>query len=99
MRPPRAASIAHLPCMRCDQSLTRGGTPTPFDRVLATRFGFHALELLLDGAFGKLVVWNKGGIDHVDIQQVAGKQRKVPVDDPLISAARAVGTGFGDIAA
>jgi len=74
----------------------RGGTPTPFDRVLATRFGYHALELLMEGAFGKLVVWSRGRIDQVDIQQVAGKQRRVPLDDPLIAAARAVGTGFGD---
>ncbi|MCC6422253.1 MAG: 6-phosphofructokinase [Phycisphaerales bacterium] len=79
--------------------IQRGGTPTPFDRVLATRFGYHALELLMEGVFGKLVVWNKGGIDQVNIADVAGKQRKVPITDPLIAAARAVGTGFGDLAA
>ena len=67
--------------------------------MLATRFGYHALELLMEGVFGKLVVWNKGGIDQVNIADVAGKQRKVPITDPLIAAARAVGTGFGDLAA
>lgn len=74
----------------------RGGTPTPADRVLATRFGHHALELLLAGERGKLVVWKNGGIDQVDITGVAGKQRKVPLDHPLIRVARAVGTAMGD---
>ena len=74
----------------------RGGSPTAFDRALATQFGWYALESLLRGAFGKLVVWRKGGLDCVEIASVAGKQRKVPVDHPMISAARAVGTVFGD---
>lgn len=76
--------------------IQRGGTPTPFDRVLATNFGYHALEMLVGGASGKLVVWRGGRIDHVDIQSVAGKQRKVSRTDPLITAARAIGTEFGD---
>jgi len=74
----------------------RGGTPTPFDRVLATNFGFHALEVLLCGGVGKLVVHRNGRIDDIDISEVAGKQRKVPPDHPLLAAARAVGTNLGD---
>ncbi len=76
--------------------IQRGGTPTPFDRVLATSFGCHALDLLMSGESGKLVVWKNGALSDVDIASVAGKQRKVPLDDPLIAAARAVGTVFGD---
>ena len=76
--------------------IQRGGTPTPFDRVLATNFGYRALELAVQGTFGKLVVWKNGGLDQIDIASVAGKQRKVPLDDPLIAAARAVGTSLGD---
>ena len=76
--------------------IQRGGTPTPFDRVLATSFGYHALNLVMSGAKGKLVVWRGGRLDSVDITSIAGKQRKVPVDDPLIRAARGVGTNFGD---
>jgi 6-phosphofructokinase 1 len=74
----------------------RGGTPTPLDRVLATRFGYHALELLMQGVFGQLVVWSGGRIADVPIESVAGKQRTVPLDHPLVAAARAVGTAFGD---
>ena len=76
--------------------IQRGGTPTPFDRVLATQFGYHALNLLLAGEFGKLVVWKDGKLAQVDITSVAGKQRMVPPEHPLVHAARAVGTGFGD---
>lgn len=74
----------------------RGGTPTPFDRVLATNYGFHALELLMSGQAGQLVVWQQGKLAQVPIESVANQQRKVPHDHPLISAARAVGTSFGD---
>jgi len=74
----------------------RGGSPSAADRVLATAFGHHALELVMAGEVGKLVVWKGGKIDHTDIESVAGKQRKVPVDHPLIATARAVGTSFGD---
>jgi 6-phosphofructokinase 1 len=74
----------------------RGGSPTPGDRVLATMFGHHALDLLMEGAQGQLVVLKDGRLNHVPIESVAGKQRKVPLDDALVHTARAVGTSFGD---
>jgi 6-phosphofructokinase 1 len=83
----RATALGHI---------QRGGTPTPFDRVLATGFGFHAVELLMKGAVGQLVVWAGGKIGEVPIEQVANKQRLVPLDHPLLATARAVGTSFGD---
>ncbi|WP_428936732.1 6-phosphofructokinase [Fontivita pretiosa] len=76
--------------------IQRGGTPSAMDRVLATRYGLHALELVVSGAFGKLVVLKDGQIGQVNIQDVAGKQRTVPLDHPLIQTARAVATSFGD---
>jgi len=76
--------------------IQRGGTPDSFDRVLATRFGYHALELTMSGGTGKLVVWHDGKIGEVDITSIAGQQRKVPLDHPLLATARAVGTNFGD---
>jgi phosphofructokinase-like protein len=83
----RATALGHI---------QRGGSPTPLDRVLATSFGFHAIEQLMSGASGQLVVWNQGRLAHVPIESVAGRQRKVPHDHALIKAARAVGTTFGD---
>ena len=74
----------------------RGGTPTPYDRVLATQFGHHAFELLTGGRMNRLVVMKGGRINSVPIESVANKVRTVPLDSPLIAAARAVGTGFGD---
>ena len=76
--------------------IQRGGSPTPGDRVLATQFGHHALELLMAGAVGQLVVQAGGKLAEVSIESVAGKQRKVTTDDPLVRTARAVGTSFGD---
>ena len=76
--------------------IQRGGSPTPADRVLATQFGYHALEILMKGAQGQLVVQQNGHLSEVPIQSVAGKQRKVTPDDPLVLTARAVGTCFGD---
>jgi 6-phosphofructokinase 1 len=74
----------------------RGGTPSARDRVLASMFGYHALELAMSGASGKLVVMKDGKINDVNITDVAGKQRKVPLDHPLLTTARAVATNFGD---
>ena len=66
----------------------RGGTPSAGDRVLATQFGHHAMELL--------VVMRGGELGDVEITSAAGKQRLVPGDHPLIAAARSVYTCFGD---
>ncbi|MHC4294897.1 MAG: 6-phosphofructokinase [Planctomycetota bacterium] len=74
----------------------RGGTPTPFDRVLATKFGFHAFELLMEKCFGHTVVQQKGDITSVPIAEVADKVRTVPPGHPLIRAAKSIGTCFGD---
>lgn len=74
----------------------RGGTPTPMDRVLSTRFGYHALELLMSGASGRMVVMQDNVITDVDILHAANKQRLVPPDHELIQVARSVRTCFGD---
>lgn len=74
----------------------RGGAPVAADRVLATRFGVAALELLLQGADDRMVVWKEGTISNIGIREVASGQRLVPRDHPLIDAALAVGTCFGN---
>jgi 6-phosphofructokinase 1 len=74
----------------------RGGSPIPMDRVLATEFGSAAVELLASGAKGRLVVMQKGSITHIALSETEGKQRLVPIDHPLVSAARNVSTCFGD---
>ncbi len=74
----------------------RGGTPVAGDRVLATQFGHHAMQLLKMGKTNRLVVMQGGVLGDVDIQSAADKQRLVPKDHPLIAAARSVYTCFGD---
>lgn len=74
----------------------RGGTPVAFDRVLATRFGFKAVELIAEEQWNQMVVVQRGEIGTVPIESVADRQRTVPPDDPLIAMARAVGTCMGD---
>jgi len=74
----------------------RGGTPSPFDRTLATSFGCYAVEQLLAGVKNRLVVRRAGELAAIPLSQVAGKVRTVPPDHALIRAARAVGTSFGE---
>ena len=83
----RAITLGHV---------QRGGTPVATDRVLATEFGYSAIELLEAGERGRLVVMKGRTVTHIPIGDVEGKQRLVPVDHPLIRAARNVGTCFGD---
>ena len=76
--------------------LQRGGIPTPFDRVLATRFGTHAAEMLAEGAYNQMVCMNGADVTSVPLEKVAGRIKLVPLDHPLIRSARRVGTNFGD---
>jgi 6-phosphofructokinase 1 len=76
--------------------LQRGGVPTPFDRILATRFGTHAAELLAQGKYNRMVCLKGAEVTSVPLEQVAGKLKLVPPDHPLLRAARRVGTNFGD---
>ncbi len=74
----------------------RGGAPIAADRILATNFGFHAMAVLASGKRNRMVVRENNIFSDIDIFETVGKQRLVPIDHPLISAARAIGTSFGD---
>lgn len=74
----------------------RGGTPSPYDRVIATQFGTAAAELLYKGDYGKMVAKVDNKIVTVPLDEVAGKTKLVPKDLRLIKDARMVGTCFGD---
>ena len=74
----------------------RGGPPVAADRVLATQFGWASIELLMAGGHGRIIVVQDGKLSDIDIRSVANKQRLVPLDDPLVQAARSVKTSFGD---
>jgi 6-phosphofructokinase 1 len=74
----------------------RGGTPTAFDRVLATRFGVVAAELAAQGRFGCMVALQADACVAVPLEEVAGRTRRVPTDHPLVQAARQTGVYLGD---
>lgn len=76
--------------------LQRGGTPTAFDRTLATRFGGKAVELILRGQFGKMVANHPPDLVPVPLGEVVGKTKTVPLDYDLMTTARALGVSFGD---
>jgi 6-phosphofructokinase 1 len=73
----------------------RGGTPSPYDRALATGFGHMATELLMKGTKNHLVVYKEGKLGNVPLRRVAGKIKTVPKNHYLVKAALAVGTSFG----
>ena len=75
--------------------IQRGGTPSSFDRVLATMYGNKAIELLMSGTPNHLVVWKGGQLSSVPITKIAGKIKTVKKNSYLVKAAKAVGTSFG----
>ncbi len=83
----RAAILGHI---------QRGGSPSAFDRNLGTLFGQHAVEILMKGLLNHMVCLKGQVIAEVPINDVIGHRKTVPHHHPLIKAARAVGTCFGD---
>ena len=76
--------------------LQRGGSPTAFDRVLATRLGGKAVELLRRGVFGKMVANHPPDMVPVPLADIVGKTRTVPLDYDLLTTGRAIGISFGE---
>lgn len=75
--------------------IQRGGSPTSFDRNLATRMGGHATELVARGEFGRMITWSMNEISSLPLCEVAGKLKVVPEDHDLIVQGRRMGISFG----
>ncbi len=75
----------------------RGGSPSPFDRVLATRFGVAATDLIARGEFGRMVCLRGTKIQSVPIAEAIGVYNRVDPAGDKVRAARAVGVSFGDV--
>ena len=76
--------------------LQRGGTPTAFDRMLATEFGAHAVRLIHDGHFGETVCYCPPEIKSAPILEAIRNLSTVNPRGSAVQAARALGIGFGD---
>ena len=83
----RVTSLGHV---------QRGGIPTPTDRLLCSRLGAKAAELLAKGVYNVMVGVKGDDCVPVPLQKVAGNKKTVPLDHPWIKTARLVGTCFGD---
>jgi 6-phosphofructokinase 1 len=76
--------------------IQRGGSPSPFDRILATRFGVEAVELIARGEFGRMVCLRAGEIESVSLDEAVGETRLVDPKGSMVRTARALGMNFGD---
>lgn len=75
--------------------IQRGGSPTSFDRNLATRMGGHATELIAAGDFGRMVALQGDVISSVPLSEVAGKLKVIPQDNDLLVQGLKMGICFG----
>lgn len=76
--------------------IQRGGTPSPMDRVLATRYGTAAADMIAEGNYGHMVALKNNEIVSVPLSEVSGKLKLVEQNNPLVTKARNMGTSFGN---
>ena len=76
--------------------IQRGGSPSPKDRLLATRFGSSVADLIAKKKFGCMVALQNDEIVSVSLNSVSGKIKNIPKDYSLIKQAKSMGTCFGD---
>ena len=76
--------------------LQRGGTPTPFDRILATRLGTKTVDMIEEENYGYMAGIKGGSIIEVKLEDVAKGQRMISANDPLVQSAKSIDTCFGD---
>ena len=75
----------------------RGAQPTHRDRLIASAFGVHAVDLIAQKKFNRVVVWQNRGVTDVDLESIAGKSKTVGDNDPLIKVAKGLGIYVGEI--
>jgi ATP-dependent phosphofructokinase / diphosphate-dependent phosphofructokinase len=76
----------------------RGGSPTLFDRILGTRLGVAATDLVGDGQFGRMVCLKAGKMASVSLDEALEKMKFIDPSSEIVHAARCVGITFGDSA-
>src|SRR5215212_7062215 len=74
----------------------RGGTPTPFDRWLATRYGAAAVRLAAQGKFDRMVSLHAGKIEDVSLEKAIAVPKRVNLTDDAVITARGMSIAFGD---
>jgi ATP-dependent phosphofructokinase / diphosphate-dependent phosphofructokinase len=74
----------------------RGGTPSPADRLLATRLGTACAHFIEEGVFAVMVAARGESCEPVPLEQVVGKRKNVPPDHPWVIAAHDLGISMGE---
>ena len=73
----------------------RGGSPCPFDRLLATRYGAYAVELIARKKFGEMVSCQSSTLTSVPLESAISNLKLVDPDDELVHIAEGLGLNFG----
>jgi phosphofructokinase-like protein len=76
--------------------IQRGGNPSAMDRILATRFGAYAAEMIASKQYGRMVALKGNELSSIPLDEAGGSTRLVQDDNPLVKKARFMGTSFGD---
>jgi ATP-dependent phosphofructokinase / diphosphate-dependent phosphofructokinase len=76
--------------------LQRGGSPTAFDRCLATRFGSAAIRLAAQGGFGRMVALHSTRVEDIPLSEALDVPKRVDLRGDTIRTARAIGICLGD---
>lgn len=74
----------------------RGGSPTAFDRILASLFGVYAFEMVINKQFGRMVTFHNNGIESVTLQEATRAPSLVDKNSYTVKAAKGLGISFGD---
>jgi len=74
----------------------RGGTPSTRDRLLASAFGVHAVDMVAEGLVGRMASWQERGVTDVPLSEVCIGPRSLEPDGPLVTVARGLGIYVGE---
>lgn len=75
----------------------RGAQPTHRDRLIASAFGVHAVDLVMQKKFNRIVVWQNRAVTDVNLDSIAGQSKTISKNDPLIKVANGLGIYVGDV--
>ncbi len=76
--------------------IQRGGTTSTYDRVLSTKYGVAAVDLIHEGKFGNMVCLKGNTLSYDTLENVIGKTKNVDPNGELVTVARSIGISFGD---
>ena len=75
--------------------MQRGGSPSPYDRVLATQFGSYAAKMVEDENYGITIAMKHNHVGENKLKDIAGKSRLVPEGHGMLEVARRMGISIG----